>query len=55
MLQAHSATAGDYAGEPLPNRDRSLVTQLKEALKKTELTNCWGNMLGVLWWILMSK
>jgi hypothetical protein len=33
----------------------SLVTQLKEALKKTELTNCWGNMLGVLWWILMSK
>jgi hypothetical protein len=34
---------------------RSLVTQLKEALKKTELTNYWGNMIGVLWWILMSK
>jgi hypothetical protein len=34
---------------------RQLLTQLKEALKKTELAKCWGNMLGVFWWILMSK
>ena len=34
---------------------RSIVTQLKEALKKTELADHWGNMLGVLWWVLTSK
>ena len=34
---------------------RSLITQLKEALKKTELADYWGNMLGVLWWVLTSK
>jgi hypothetical protein len=41
--------------DPCQTDIRSLVTQLKEALKKTELTNYWGNMIGVLWWILMSK
>jgi hypothetical protein len=34
---------------------RQLLTQLKEALKKTELAKCWGNMVSVFWWILMSK
>jgi hypothetical protein len=41
--------------EPCPIDTRPLVTQLKEALKNTELANYWGNMLGVLWWILTSK
>jgi hypothetical protein len=34
---------------------RPLVTQLKEGLKKTELAIYWGNMLGVVWWVLTSK
>lgn len=32
-----------------------LVMHLKEALKKTDLANCWDNMVGVFLWILMSK
>jgi hypothetical protein len=38
-----------------PSDTAALITQLKEALKKTDLAKCWGNMLGVLWWVQMIK
>lgn len=42
-------------GGPCLTDIRPLVTQLKEALKKTELVDYWGNMIGLLWWVLTSK
>ena len=41
--------------DPCVTDTRPLVTHLKETLKKTELGIYWGNMIGVLWWVLTSK
>jgi hypothetical protein len=46
MLQAHSAAAGDYAGEPLPNRDRVTSNTVERGFEKDGINQLLGRYAG---------